>query len=166
MAFSDIFNFSLWFDAEHYQYTLGFILAILCGIIMLTELYTIITQKTEPDLLMLLLGGVIGGLVQGFTGDLLLSILSALCWLMIFSVWTIRESPVWRELMLASLISYLVVLGGRIIQIVLEWHARVILNFTTPEEVPYWGLTGQQWFGIAWNVFIYVFFLLCIIFFG
>ncbi|MHA1155554.1 MAG: M48 family metallopeptidase, partial [Candidatus Heimdallarchaeota archaeon] len=166
MAFSDIFNFSLWFDAEHYQYTLGFILAILCGIIMLTELYTIITQKTEPDLLMLLLGGVIGGLVQGFTGDLLLSILSALCWLMIFSVWTIRESPVWRELMLASLISYLVVLSGRIIQIVLEWHARVILNFTTPEEVPYWGLTGQQWFGIAWNVFIYVFFLLCIIFFG
>jgi len=166
MTFSDIFNFSLWFDAEHYQNTLGFILAIICGIIMLTELYTIITQKTEPDLLMLLLGGVIGGLVQGFTGDLLLAILSALCWLMIFSVWTIRESPVWRELMLASLISYLVVLGGRIIQIVLEWHARVILNFTTPEEVPYWGLTGQQWFGIAWNVFIYVFFLLCIIFFG
>ncbi len=166
MAFSDIFNFSLWFDADHYQYTLGYILAILCGIIMLTELYTIITQKTEPDLLMLLLGGVIGGVVQGLTGDLLLSILSALCWLMIFSVYTIRESPVWRELMLASLISYLVVLGGRIIQIVLEWHARVILNFTTPEEVPYWGLTGQQWFGIAWNVFIYVFFLLCIIFFG
>ena len=164
MTFMD--TISLWFNAEHIQNTLGFIVAIICGIIILTELYTVITQKTEPDLLMLLLGGLIGGLVQGFTADLLLAILSALCWLMIFSVWTIRESPVWRELMLASLISYLVVLGGRIIQTILEWHARVILNYPNPEEVPYWGLTGQQWFGIAWNVFIYVFFLLCIIFFG
>ncbi|HUT82446.1 MAG TPA: M48 family metalloprotease [Candidatus Bathyarchaeia archaeon] len=154
----------VWFQAENLPKTIGFLIAIICGIFILTELYTVITQKNEPDLIMLLLGGVIGGLIQGFLNDPLLAILAALCWFMIFSLWTIRESPVWRELMLASLISYFVILGGRIIQVVLTtWAEHKGYDPTTYTR---WGLTGQQWFGIGWNVFIYVFFIMCIIFFG
>lgn len=158
--------FSVWFDKAHLGYTLGYIIAIICGLIIITELYTIITQKTEPDLLMMLFSGVIGGVLQGITGDALLAILAGLCWLMFYSVWTIRESPVWRELMLASLISYIVILIGRIMKVVMDWHAYNFVSRDFPELVTYWGLTGQQWFGIGWNVFIYVFFALCIIFFG
>ena len=158
--------FSVWFDKEHLEFTIGYIIAIICGLVIITELYTIITQKTEPDLMFMLLAGVIGGVLQGLTGDELLAILAALCALMAYSVWTIRESPVWRELMIASFISYLVILAGRIIMVVCEWHARTILQIEFYKEVVYWGLTGQQWFGIGWNVFIYVFFALCIIFFG
>ncbi|TFF83899.1 hypothetical protein EU523_01980, partial [Candidatus Heimdallarchaeota archaeon] len=146
------------FDKDHYASTLGYLVAIICGIIILTELYTVIKQKSDPDFLFMLLTGVIAGLVQGLTQDLLLALLSGLCWLMVVSVWTIRESPVWRELMLASLISYFVVLSGRIIQVVIERLYGVTGTV--------WGLTGQQWFGIGWNIFIYVFFIMCIIFFG
>ncbi|MBN1327926.1 MAG: M48 family metalloprotease [Candidatus Heimdallarchaeota archaeon] len=153
-----------WFSTENLPKTIGFIIAIICGIFILTELYTVITQKNEPDLIMLMLGGVIGGLIQGFLSDPLLAILAALCWFMIFSLWTIRESPVWRELMLASLISYFVILGGRIIQVVLTTWAEY--KGYDPTTYTRWGLTGQQWFGIGWNVFIYVFFIMCIIFFG
>ncbi|MHA1212551.1 MAG: M48 family metallopeptidase, partial [Candidatus Heimdallarchaeota archaeon] len=126
--------------------------------------FTVITQKNEPDLIMLLLAGVIGGVLQGYSRDPLLAILAALCWIMIYSLWTIRESPVWRELMLASLISYFIVLGGRVIQFVLETWADH--KGYDPNVYTRWGMTGQQWFGIAWNVFMYVFFIMCIIFFG
>ena len=156
MVLAALFNFSSWFSAENYPKTLGFLIAIFCGILMLTELYTVITQSASPDMLAILAAGVIGGLVQGFLADTLLSILVVLCGLMVFSVWTIRHSPVWRELMIASLVAYLVILAGRIIQVVTE-----LLNWST-----IWGLSGQQWFGIAWNGFIYVFFIMCIIFFG
>jgi Zn-dependent protease with chaperone function len=153
-----------WFTPENLDATLGYLIAIVCGIFILTELYTIITQKNEPDLVMLLLAGVFGGVVQGVTQDPLLAILVGLCWLMIYSVWTIRESPVWRELMLASLISYIVVLIGRTIQRIMEmWVAYRGYNIETYTR---WGLTGQQFFGISWNIFIYIFFILCIIFFG
>ncbi|MGC9779021.1 MAG: M48 family metalloprotease [Candidatus Heimdallarchaeota archaeon] len=162
-AFTDVLRD--WFSTENLPATLGFIIAIFCGIFLLTELYTVITQKNEPDLVMMLLGGVIGGLIQGFTQDALLAILAALCWLMIFSLWVIRESPVWRELMLASLISYVVVLAGRIMQFVMETYSK--FHFDGDEGAFTLGaFNGQQWFGLAWNVFIYVFFLLCIIFFG
>ncbi|MHA1638987.1 MAG: M48 family metallopeptidase [Candidatus Heimdallarchaeota archaeon] len=164
-AFMDVL--SGWFSRENLPALTGYAIAIFCGIFMLTELYSILTQKNEPDLFMMLLAGVIGGLIQGITRDALLAILAALCWLMIYSLWTIRQSPVWRELMLASLISYMVVLGGRFIMVVLEWHARTHFPWVThPEQVPYWGLTGQQWFGISWNIFIYIFIILCLIFFG
>lgn len=154
----------IWFSGDNLGVTLGYLLAIICGVFILTELYTIITQKNEPDLVMMLLAGVFGGVVQGVTRDPLLAILVALCWLMIFSLWTIRESPVWRELMLASLISYIVVLIGRTVQRIMEmWVAYRGYDIETYAR---WGLTGQQWFGISWNIFIYVFFILCIIFFG
>jgi Zn-dependent protease with chaperone function len=158
--------FRIWFNASNYERTIGFLIAIICAIFMLTELYTIIRQKTEPDMFIILAAGFVGGILQGITKDELLAILTALCSIMIYSVWAIRESPVWRELMLASLLSYIVILGGRIIQVVVEWHARTILQAENYAEVTYWGLTGQQWFGIAWNIFIYIFFVLCLIFFG
>jgi len=164
-AFMDVVT--SWFSRDNLPALVGYAIAIFCGIFMLTELYSIITQKNEPDLFMMLLAGVIGGLIQGISRDALLAILAALCWLMIYSLWTIRQSPVWRELMLASLISYIVVLAGRFIMVFLEWHARTHFPYVThPEQVPYWGLTGQQWFGISWNIFIYVFIILCLIFFG
>jgi Zn-dependent protease with chaperone function len=158
--------FRIWFSSENLSSTLGYLLAIICGIFLLTELYSIVTQKNEPDMAMLLFAGVLAGVLQGLTSDLLLSILTALCWIMLFSLWTIRESPVWRELMLASFISYVVVIVGRVVQIAMEMRAEA-RDYGT-DGIPYtrWGLTGQQWFGISWNVFIYVFFLLCIIFFG
>lgn len=164
VAIMDLIRF--WFSSENISSTLGYLLAIICGIFLLTELYSIITQKNEPDMAMLLLAGVLAGLIQGLTADLLLAILIALCWIMLFSLWTIRESPVWRELMLASFISYIVVIVGRTVQIAMEIRAEA--RGYGSDGIPYtrWGLTGQQWFGISWNVFIYVFFLLCIIFFG
>ena len=158
MSFAAILNFNLWFSSEYISQTLGFILALVVAIFMATELYSVLKHNNEPDLLMMLLTLLIGGIVQGVTGDLLLAILAGLCWLMIYSVYTIRESPVWRELMLASLISYLVILAGRIMQVVIE--------AVRGEEGTLWGLTGQQYFGIAWNVFIYIFLILCLIFFG
>ncbi|MBD3192355.1 MAG: M48 family metalloprotease [Candidatus Heimdallarchaeota archaeon] len=157
MVFASIFsNWSIWFSAENYQKTIGFIIAIFCFLLLLTELYTVIRQKESPDMAIILSAGVLAGLVQGFTADVLLAILVLLCCLMVYSVWSIRQSPVWRELMIASLISYSVILVGRIIQVITE-----LKNWAS-----IWGLTGQQWFGIAWNSFIYVFFIMCIIFFG
>ncbi len=161
-TFSELLG--IWFSSENLGSTLGYLLAIICGVFILTELYTIITQKNDPDLVMMLLAGVLGGIVQGITRDPLLAILVGLCWLMIYSVWTIRESPVWRELMLASLISYIVVLIGRTIQRVMEMYT--LRKYGENTILKIWGLTGQQFFGISWNIFIYVFFILCIIFFG
>jgi Zn-dependent protease with chaperone function len=159
-----------WFSSENLPSTLGYVLAIVCGIFLLTELYSIITQKNEPDLAMILLAGVLGGVIQGVTTDVLLSILTVLCWIMIYSLWTIRESPVWRELMLASLVSYLFVLVGRALQVAIEMRTAYYERMFPGYEIEFnWlglGLSGQQWFGISWNLFIYVFFLLCIIFFG
>ncbi|NHJ41447.1 MAG: hypothetical protein FK731_15560, partial [Asgard group archaeon] len=156
----------IWFSSENISSTLGYLLAIICGIFLLTEVYSIITQKNEPDMAMLLFAGVLAGIIQGLTTDLLLAILTALCWIMLFSLWTIRESPVWRELMLASFISYIVVIVGRTLQIAMEMRAEARGYGTDGILYTRWGLTGQQWFGISWNVFIHVFFLLCIIFFG
>ncbi len=158
MSLTFILNPSLWFTSEYIGQTLGFIIAILVAIFMATELYSVLKHNNEPDLLMMLLTVLIGGLVQGFTADLLLAILSGLCWLMIYSVYTIRESPVWRELMIASLVSYLVVLAGRIMQFVIE--------LSLGKDGTLGGMTGSQYFGIAWNVFIYIFLILCLIFFG
>ena len=158
MSLSFLGNPSLWFTSEYIGQTLGFIIAILVAIFMATELYAVLKHNNEPDLLMMLLTVLISGLVQGFTADLLLAILSGLCWLMIYSVYTIRESPVWRELMIASLISYLVVLAGRIMQFVIE--------LSLGKDGTLGGMTGSQYFGIAWNVFIYIFLILCLIFFG
>ncbi|NHJ86998.1 MAG: M48 family metalloprotease [Asgard group archaeon] len=153
-----------WFSRDNLPNTLGYVVAIICAIIILTELYTVITQKNEPDFIYMLLAVVFAGIVQGLTADILLAVLVALCWLMLVSLWTIRESPVWRELMLSSLISYVIVLGGRIIQRVMETRvANRSYDILTYTKL---GLTGQQWFGLSWNIFIYVFFILCIIFFG
>ncbi|MHA1739011.1 MAG: M48 family metallopeptidase [Candidatus Heimdallarchaeota archaeon] len=158
MSLSYLGNPSLWFTSEYIGQTLGFIIAILVALFMATELYSVLRHNNEPDLLMMLLTVLISGLVQGFTADLLLAILSGLCWLMIYSVYTIRESPVWRELMIASLISYLVILAGRIMQFVIE--------LSLGKDGTLGGMTGSQYFGIAWNVFIYIFLILCLIFFG
>ncbi|RLI64692.1 MAG: hypothetical protein DRO63_07330, partial [Candidatus Gerdarchaeota archaeon] len=78
-AFMDVL--SGWFSRENLPALTGYAIAIFCGIFMLTELYSILTQKNEPDLFMMLLAGVIGGLIQGITRDALLAILAALCWL-------------------------------------------------------------------------------------
>ncbi|MHA1171199.1 MAG: hypothetical protein ACTSQ3_03870, partial [Candidatus Heimdallarchaeota archaeon] len=63
----------IWFSGDNLGATLGYLLAIICGVFILTELYTIITQKNEPDLVMMLLAGVLGGVVQGVTRDPLLA---------------------------------------------------------------------------------------------
>jgi len=141
----------IWFSGDNLGATLGYLLAIICGVFILTELYTIITQKNEPDLVMMLLSGVLGGVVQGVTRDPLLAILVGLCWLMIFSVWTIRESPVWRELMIASLVSYVVVLIGRTVQRVMEmWVAYRGYDIETYTR---WGLVFLGIFSFMYSLY-------------
>ncbi|MHA1686031.1 MAG: M48 family metalloprotease [Candidatus Heimdallarchaeaceae archaeon] len=124
---------------------IGIVISTLAVIFLLSEIKIKIQHGTTSENLMLSLIGLTFGLVLIFWSNWLMAIALSLFVLAVYQTYQLRESPVWRELMITSTATYLVFLIG------------TILSQVTDNE------TYSGW---AYNLMIYVFLIMALFFFG
>ena len=130
---------------------LGIIIFVLGLFFLITEIRTKIKHGTTSENLMLASIAMTFGLVLFFLEKWLPAIALSLFVLAVYQTYQLRQSPVWRELMIISVVTYFVFLVGTL--------GDVIWELVTGE--------GNEIFtGWAYNLMLYVFIILALIFFG
>ena len=130
---------------------LGIVLAVLGLFFLISEIRTKIKYGTTSENLMLAFIALTFGLVLVLITKWLLAIALSFFVLAIYQTIQLRESPVWRELMIVSVVTYLVFLIGTVGDYVFE--------VVTGEK-------NEIFTGWAYNLMIFVFIIMALIFFG
>ncbi len=146
--FLDIWNKLLGGDAT---IIIGILIALLGLLFLVTEIRTKIRHGTTSENMMLALIGLTFGLVLILMSAWLLAIALSFFVLAIYQTYQLRESPVWRELMITSVATYFVFLVGTV--------GDKIYFLIKNEET-------EIFTGWAYNLMIYVFLIMALIFFG
>lgn len=125
--------------------TISAVLLLMSLYLLVSEL--IIAKRTGKPTDNAILGGILllGSITTLVFGDVLLGVLAAVSVLMIHQTWALRGSPVWRELLVSSSVTYFMIMIGQFLTV---WF------------------DDDRYFGIAYTASIYVFLILCFIFFG
>ncbi|MHA1198583.1 MAG: M48 family metalloprotease [Candidatus Heimdallarchaeaceae archaeon] len=130
---------------------LGLAIAALGLFFLISEIRTKIKHGTTSENLMLASIAMTLGLVLFFLEHWLMGIALSLFVLAVYQTYQLRHSPVWRELMIISVVTYFIFLVG-----------------TVGDKV--WELVTQEkteiFTGWAYNLMLYVFIILALIFFG
>lgn len=124
---------------------IGIVIALISLLFLISEIKIKIKHGTTSENLMLSFIGLTFGLVLIFWGNWLMAIALSLFVLAVYQTYQLRESPVWRELMIISTVTYFVFLVGTILTQILD---------------------SEIYSGWAYNIMIYVFLILALIFFG
>ncbi len=132
---------------------LGIIITIIFLYVFLSEFRGYLRNKGSPDGLVLSFAILLTGITMVISQDALLAILLGIMVLMVHQTYSLRDTPVWRELMIASTATYGFILGGKILQIIYIWKTGA------PES-------DERIFGLAFNLSFYVFIIIAFIFFG
>ena len=146
--FLDIWNKLLGGDVT---IIIGILIALLGLLFLVTEIRTKIKHGTTSENMMLALIALTFGLVLILMSAWLLAIALSFFVLAVYQTYQLRESPVWRELMLTSVATYFVFLVGTV--------GDKIYFLVTNEET-------EIFTGWAYNLMIYVFLIMALIFFG
>jgi Zn-dependent protease with chaperone function len=146
--FLDIWNKLLGGDAT---IIIGILIALLGLLFLVTEIRTKIKHGTTSENMMLAFIGLTFGLVLILMSAWLLAIALSFFVLAVYQTYQLRESPVWRELMITSVATYFVFLVGTV--------GDKIYFLVTNEET-------EIFTGWAYNLMIYVFLIMALIFFG
>lgn len=133
------------FAKNYATISIGLIIAAIGLILLISEVITKIKHGTATENIVLSLIGLTFGLVLVLLQDWLMGIAIVMFVLAAYETYELRESPVWRELMITSLITYFIFLVGTIL-------AKVF--------------NEERFTGWAYNLMFYVFIILAIIFFG
>ena len=143
----------LWNKINTFDITVivGIIIAILGLLFLISEIKTKIQHGTTSENLMLAFIGLTFGLVLIFMSAWVLAIALSFFVLAVYQTYQLRESPVWRELMITSVATYLVLLVGSV--------GDKIYEMVT-------GTKEQRFLGWSYNIMIYVFLIMALIFFG
>ncbi len=130
------------------------ILLFIFGFIMFLSALRVKLQRggDEADLVLSLAIFVTGGLMTAFN-DVLIGVLTGIMIIMIHQTYKLRDTPVWRELMIASTVTYGFIFLGKVIQMI----------YTAVTHAPE---GDQRIFGLAFNLSFYVFIIIAFIFFG
>ena len=130
---------------------LGILITAVGLFFLLSEIRTKIKHGATSENLMLASIAITFGVVLFFLEQWLLGIALSLFVLAIYQTYQLRHSPVWRELMIISLVTYFVFLVG-----------------TMGDKI--WELVKHEkteiFTGWAYNLMLYVFIILALIFFG
>lgn len=118
---------------------------------LISEIRTKIKHGTTSENLMLASIGMTFGLVLFFLEHWLLGIALSLFVLAVYQTYQLRQSPVWRELMIISVATYFVFLVGTV--------GDTVWELVTGEK-------NEIFTGWAYNLMLYVFIILALIFFG
>ena len=130
---------------------IGILIALLGLIFLISEITTKIRHGTTSENLMLAFIGLTFGLVLIFLSNWLIAIALSLFVLAVYQTYVLRESPVWRELMIISVVTYFVFLVGTV--------GDKVWQLVTGEK-------NELFTGWAYNLMLYVFIILALIFFG
>ncbi|MCE7742991.1 MAG: M48 family metalloprotease [Candidatus Heimdallarchaeota archaeon] len=130
---------------------LGLIITALGLFFLISEIRTKIKHGTTSENLMLASIAMTFGLVLFFLEHWLLGIALSLFVLAVYQTYQLRHSPVWRELMIISVVTYFVFLVGTV--------GDKVWELVTHEKT-------EIFTGWAYNLMLYVFIILALIFFG
>ncbi len=130
---------------------LGLAITALGLFFLISEIRTKIKHGTTSENLMLASIALTFGLVIFFLEHWLLGIALSLFVLAVYQTYQLRHSPVWRELMIISVVTYFVFLVGTV--------GDKVWELVTKEET-------EIFTGWAYNLMLYVFIILALIFFG
>ncbi|OLS31329.1 MAG: Protease HtpX [Candidatus Heimdallarchaeota archaeon AB_125] len=130
---------------------IGILIALLGLIFLISEIVTKIRHGTTSENLMLAFIALTFGLVLIFLSNWLIAIALSLFVLAVYQTYVLRESPVWRELMIISVVTYFVFLVGTV--------GDKVWQLVTGEK-------NELFTGWAYNIMLYVFIILALIFFG
>ena len=130
------------------------LLLFLFGLIMFLSALRVKLQRggDEADLV-LSFAIFVTGLLMATFNDVLIGVLTGIMIVMIHQTYKLRDTPVWKELMIASTITYGFIFLGKVIQMI----------YTAVTHAP---KGDQRIFGLAFNLSFYVFILIAFIFFG
>ena len=147
------FFIELWNKITSFDITviIGLVIAVLGLLFLISEIKTKIQHGTTSENLMLAFIGLTFGLVLVFMSAWVLAIALSFFVLAIYQTYQLRESPVWRELMITSVATYFVLLVGAV--------GDKIFEMVTGEK-------EQRFLGWSYNIMIYVFLIMALIFFG
>jgi hypothetical protein len=149
IAFDDLTN---WFT-NNLELGVGIILIFFGLLFTLSELRVYLKHQSPPDQLLLWLMVLLAGIITATFEDFVFGLLMGISIIMIVETIKLWDTPVWGKLMAATTASYLVILGGKIGQIVYDYLA----NPDKPNE---------QIFGTAFNISFFVFIGVAFAFFG
>lgn len=127
---------------------------IIVGLFLtISELRVYLKHDSTTDQLVLWGMVFVAGLITAFLHELVLGLLVGISVIMIIETVKMWDTPVWGQLMAATTITYLVILFGKIGQVI---HNRII----SP------GSTSDQIFATAFNISFFVFIAVAFVFFG
>jgi Zn-dependent protease with chaperone function len=149
IAFDDLTN---WFT-NNLELGVGIILIFFGLLFTLSELRVYLKHQSPPDQLLLWLMVLLAGIITATFEDFVFGLLMGISIIMIVETIKLWDTPVWGKLMAATTASYLVILGGKIGQIVYDYLAN-------PDE------PNEQIFGTAFNISFFVFIGVAFAFFG
>ena len=147
------FFIDIWNKISSFDITviIGLVIALLGLLFLISEIKTKIQHGTTSENLMLAFIGLTFGLVLVFLSAWVLAVALSFFVLALYQTYQLRESPVWRELMITSVATYFVLLVGTV--------GDKIYEMVTGEK-------EQRFLGWSYNVMIYVFLIMALIFFG
>lgn len=143
------------FFSTHVSRSLGLLVFLVAGYLAFSEFRVYRKHNTSLEQFVLWLMATIGGLVTFVFNDIVLGFLLAITVLMVYETYELRDAPVWGKLMLATTASYMVILVGKITQMIVNYYT---LGTLTAED--------ERIFATSFNIFIFVFFLMAFLFFG
>jgi Zn-dependent protease with chaperone function len=152
MTVADFF-LEIWTRIQSWDITtiLGIVLAVIGLFFLISEIRTKIKYGTTSENLMLAFIALTFGLVLVLITKWLLAIALSFFVLAVYQTIQLRESPVWRELMIVSVVTYFVFLVGTV--------GDYIFEVVTGEK-------NEIFTGWAYNLMIFVFIIMALIFFG
>ncbi|MFW9851946.1 MAG: M48 family metalloprotease [Candidatus Thorarchaeota archaeon] len=152
MTVADFF-LEIWTRIQNWDITtiLGIVLAVIGLFFLVNEIRTKIKYGTTSENLMLAFIALTFGLVLVLITKWLLAIALSFFVLAVYQTIQLRESPVWRELMIVSVVTYLVFLVGTVGDYIFEKVT---------------GESNEIFTGWAYNLMIFVFIIMALIFFG
>ncbi len=151
MTINDLLNIIWAYITSDNRILIGSIISLIALVILISELFTKIKHGTTIENIVLALIGLLFGLTLVFLKDWLIAIALSFFILALYQTFQLRESPVWRELMITSVVTYAVFLAG-----------------TIADKV-YFLIKGEKtqiYTGWAYNLMVYVFLIMALIFFG
>ncbi|MHA1868369.1 MAG: M48 family metalloprotease [Candidatus Heimdallarchaeaceae archaeon] len=151
MAFNDLLIYFWSYITSDTRIVLGLLIALIGFVFLISEIYTKLKHDTTSENMVLSTIGLTFGLILFFLQDWLIAIAFSFFILAVYQTWQLRESPVWRELMITSVATYFVFLVGTV--------ADKIYEIVKGEET-------EIFTGWAYNLMIYVFLIMALIFFG
>ena len=131
----------------------GIGITAICIFFLLSELFVYFRNKSSSDKIVMWSAGILAGVLLIIFQDPLLGAFSAIAAFALWQAYELKDVPVWGRLMIASTISYLVIVGGKVAQLVFNYY-----GWTTGAD--------ERIFGLSWIIAVYVFFAVAFLFFG